>query len=276
MLEIAFAALAGLVVGSFLNVCIYRIPKRESIVFPGSHCPHCQASVQWFDNIPIASYLVLGRRCRSCRAPIAVRYPLVEALTSCVFVVYYLTFGLSAALGVNILLAALTLALLFIDYDHQLLPDVLTLPGVALGLALSPWQSAEFVHRGTVEWTARLLGLFPAPVTLSVVNSVWGIVVGGAVLWIPLVLYLKIFGREGMGLGDVKMMAMVGAFTGWPTALLVVLWGSLLGSLVGGALMVARGKDRYLALPFGTFLGIATLLAVPWGPVFLDWYAGFF
>lgn len=269
------AALFGLVVGSFVNVCIHRIPRAQSIVWPGSKCPACGAPVWFLDNVPLLSYVWLGGRCRRCKAPISARYPLVEALTALMFVAYSWKFGLAPALAVNLLLGCLSLVLIFIDYDWHLLPDVLTLPGIALGLASSPWQSPEFGYRPLEEWTAAALGLGAGPSLFAMINSCWGALVGGGPLWLVGWLFFKWTGREGLGFGDVKLMAMVGAFLGWRMVLVVLVWGSLIGSLVGIFFILFQGKGRDYHYPFGTFLGMATLLAVLWAADFLSWYAGF-
>jgi leader peptidase (prepilin peptidase)/N-methyltransferase len=248
------AVLAGLLVGSFLNVCIYRLPRDLSVIRPRSFCPACGKPIAWYDNIPLLSYLLLKGRCRACGARIPLRYPLVELLTAALFVLAVVIFGPTLKAVKLMLLAAATIGLIFSDLEERILPDELTLGGAAAGLimaALTPMDS--------------MLVLFVAPLRcgarwLSVGEAVLGAVVTAGLLFFMGALYEKVRKREGMGLGDVKMAAMLGAFLGLWGALQALLIGSLLGSMLGLVYIKATGKKASeYALPFGSFLGVGAL-----------------
>lgn len=241
----------GALVGSFLNVCIHRIPGGESIAFPASHCPHCKTAIKPYDNIPIVSYLVLRGRCRSCAAGIAIRYPLVEMLGGIAAVGALCAFGLSAeALLIFAFLAAL-IVITFIDLDHQIIPDAISLPGIFVGFAAA-------LLFGTPSWSDSLIG----------------ILLGGGLLWAVAEGYARLTGREGMGGGDIKLLAMIGAFLGWRAIPVTVLVGSLLGSVIGLSLMALRGRDTRMAIPFGPFLAVGAVVALFWGEAIIAWYLG--
>ncbi len=227
----------GAVVGSFLNVVIYRVPLRRSIVTPGSACPACAASIRWFDNIPIVSWLLLRARCRDCGAPISIRYPLVEAASGVLASVLYLRWGLTLAGFEAIVVGWVCLVLALIDFDHQILPDVITYPLIVFGLGMS-------VAGGLTWWLDALLG--------AVIGAVLPIAV--------IVLYKLIRGEEGMGWGDVKFLAGIGAVLGLAGCLWVLIVAALLGAVVGVGLMVSGRGTAKTALPFGTFLSIAAVL----------------
>jgi leader peptidase (prepilin peptidase)/N-methyltransferase len=240
---IAVAAAYGLVFGSFLNVVVYRLPRGMSLVRPRSHCPACGATVRWFDNVPVLSYLALRGRCRRCRARISPRYPLVELLTGLLMVASVARFGVSVTGAEAMVLSLLLLPLAFIDLEHHLLPDVLTLPGIALGLAFSA-----------------------AGGVTGIVDAALGVAVGGALPYLVIVAYRAVRGVEGMGLGDVKLLAMVGAFLGWRDALLTIGLGSCVGAVVGVTLIATGRGRRDTELPFGVFLSLAALVALFFGP----------
>jgi leader peptidase (prepilin peptidase)/N-methyltransferase len=229
----------GAVVGSFLNVVIYRVPIDRSIVRPGSACPDCGTPIRWYDNIPVLSWLVLRARCRACTARISVRYPLVEAASGCLAVLAVREFGPQVTVsGVEALVFSwICLVLALIDYDHQLLPDVITLPTLVLGLVASyAGGLAEFV------------------------DAVIGAAVGGAIPMAVIIAYKLLRGEEGMGWGDVKYLAAIGAVLGTSGTLWVLVVGSVLGALVGIGLIIAGRGSAKTALPFGTFLSAAALL----------------
>lgn len=261
MLEALAVVLFGLVIGSFLNVCIHRLPRGESVVSPRSRCPRCGRLIPAWENIPLLSYVMLRGRCGGCRAPIGWIYPAVEILTPVALYLLYLKFGLSIPLAVNALLFCLLIVLAFIDLFQRILPDVLTLGGTAAAFLLSPWQAAEFMGAGPF-WS-RLLQAFI------------GAAIGGGVLWLVAALYFRVKKVEGMGFGDVKMMAMVGAFLGWRLAWLTILLGSLAGALIGAGYMLATSKGRRYELPFGTFLAFGAIASVLWGNDLLAWYFRF-
>ncbi len=242
----------GAIVGSFLNVCIHRLPLGASIVWPASACPYCKRELSWYENIPVLSYLALRARCRSCKAPISIRYPLIEALTSAMFVGAWWLYGPGPLLASRLVFGCALIVLFAIDLEHQLLPNVITLPGIAVGLAFS-----LFTEPG---WPASLLG----------------ILAGGGALYLIAVAYFRIRHEEGLGMGDPKMLAMIGAFLGWKLTLVTLMLGSLTGSAVGlGLIATGRGTMKY-ALPFGCFLAMGAALSATVGPRLLAWYLGLF
>ena len=257
-------ALAGLVIGSFLNVCIHRLPRRESVVRPRSRCPNCSKPVSARDNIPVLSFLLLKGRCRSCREHISLQYPVVEAATSALFAAAWIRFGWSTTFVVCCFFLALIVILSVIDLYHRILPDVLTLGGLAAGVLLSPLQDPEFFR-----WEARTASI---PAWDHLGFSLLGAGLGGGFLWLIAALYRRFSGVDGMGFGDVKMTAMLGAFLGWKCAMLSVFLGSVIGAVSGSIYMRTRSKGRTYPLPFGTFLGMAAVAAALWGPGILRWY----
>jgi leader peptidase (prepilin peptidase)/N-methyltransferase len=240
--------LAGLAVGSFLNVCIYRLPRRESLNWPGSHCTSCDRPLSWYENVPIASWLVLRGRCRTCGVAISAIYPIVEAITGAVFVAAYLLYGWTPLLLARLLFACAMIVLFAIDLRHRILPNVITLPGIVAGLAFS---------------------LFLPPGWLS---SLAGLLVGGGVLWVIGEAYYRLRGIDGLGMGDVKMLAMIGAFLGWQLMLLTLVLASFAGSLVGIGLIVLGRGGMKAALPFGTFLAVGAIVAAVAGESIVTWY----
>jgi len=245
-------ALIGLVIGSFLNVCIHRLPRRTSIVSPGSQCPQCGYVLRWYDNVPVLSYVLLGGRCRGCKARIAARYPIVELITMAVFVAHGLVFGIDIMLVPRLLFACALIVLFAIDLEHHLLLDVITLPGIVVGLAFSL--------------------LLPPGIQSAVI----GVLVGGGVLWLIGEAYYRYAGEEGMGGGDVKMLAMIGAFLGWKLAVLTLVFSSLAGSIVGLLVIATRRGGMKYALPYGTFLAIGALVASLFGDQIVAWYTGLY
>ena len=242
----------GLAVGSFLNVCIHRIPRGGSIASPPSRCPGCGYQLRWFDNIPIASWALLRGRCRSCRAPISIRYPIIELLTVAVFLLHWWAFGWTALMAVRLAFACAMIVLFAIDLEHHLLPNVITLPGLAAGLIVS-------------------LVLPPGPV-----DALLGVLLGGGVLWLIGEAYYRWAGQEGMGGGDVKMLAMIGAFLGWKLVLITLVLSSIAGSLIGMLVIALRRGDMKYALPYGTFLAIGALVASVFGDAIVAWYVGMY
>jgi len=262
--------LLGLVIGSFLNVCILRIPRQESVVLPPSHCPACNASIKPYDNIPVLSWLLLRGRCRKCRARISPMYPLVEFLTGLLFLACYLFFGLSTEFLKWSVFAALLVVLTITDIRERILPDKVNFLGLGLGLGLS---LVTLPIDGTALWLSRRMFDFPPPLrALSFADAALGAAAASGLLWLVAEGYFRLRGREGMGLGDVKMMAMAGAFLGVQRALLTILLGSLLGSLIGAAVIAVGRKGADFELPFGTFLGAGALLVVFFGSPALAWY----
>jgi leader peptidase (prepilin peptidase) / N-methyltransferase len=248
----AIAALFGLVIGSFLNVCIYRLPRDLSIVWPASRCTTCGRELSWYENIPVFSYAALRGRCRGCGQRISAMYPVIELLTAAVFAATYAAFGLSWLLPVRLLFGSAMIVLLVIDLQHQILPNEITLPGIAIGLAVSLVEPPG--------WR----------------DAIVGALLGGGLLWLVAWGYERWRGVEGLGFGDVKMLAMIGAFLGWKSMLLTLVVASVLGSLTAGVLLVARRADWQSKLPLGTFLAIAAIPVSLYGETVVEWYASFY
>jgi leader peptidase (prepilin peptidase)/N-methyltransferase len=238
----------GLAVGSFLNVCIHRIPRGASVVNPPSACPQCGYRLRWFDNIPVLSYAWLRGRCRRCRAPISIRYPIVELITMGVFLLHYAAWGWDPILVPRLIFACALIVLFAIDLEHQLLPDVITLPGIVLGLIVS--------------------SVFPPGITSALI----GMLLGGGVLFVIGEVWSRLRKVDAMGGGDVKMLAMVGAFLGIPGTILTFVLASYLGGLAGIALIVSRRGGLMSKLPFGTFIAVAALVASVSGERLIAWY----
>jgi leader peptidase (prepilin peptidase) / N-methyltransferase len=248
---VVLAALVGAVIGSFLNVCIYRLPLRKSIVWPASACESCRRELSWYENLPIVSWVVLGAKCRTCKVPLSIRHPIVEALTAIMFGAAAWYYGPTALLASRLVFGCALIVLFAIDLEHHLLPNAITLPGILAGVAFS---------------------LVTEPGWLA---SVVGAVVGGGILWLIAEGYYRLRHEEGLGMGDVKMLAMIGAFIGWQLTIVTLMMASVAGSVVGLALIVARKGDMKYALPFGTFLAMGAALAATVGPGVLSWYLQF-
>lgn len=273
LLILIFYAVLGLIIGSFLNVCIYRIPLQKSVVRPRSSCTHCGKQIPFYDNIPLLSYLLLRGRCRSCRTAISFRYPFVELLTGAAFLACALQWNFTSPTYVNSLFLAITVVLIFTDYDHRILPNVLTLPGIVVGILLSPFQDPALYLKDPLTVTIANLLEYPKALTLLPwIGSITGAVIGGGVLLVIGMGYQKLRKRQGLGMGDVKMMAMVGAFLGWPLTFLTIFAGSILGLLAGIYLIAFHKQNLQAKLPFGVFLGIGSALALFYGIPFLNWY----
>jgi len=271
---LAFSFLFGIVIGSFLNVCIHRFPRGESVVEPRSHCPNCQRMIAAYDNIPLVSYLLLGGKCRRCKVRISPVYFLVELAAGLVFLLSFYLFGPTLAFAKQALLGSLLIVLVMTDWRDRILPDRINFPGMGMGLLFS---LVVPVGDGAGQWLARLAGLggLPMPV-VSLLDALLGALAGGGLLYLLGEAYFHLRHKEGMGFGDVKMMAMVGCFLGPKLTLLTILLGSLTGSVLGLGLIVALGKGSDFELPFGTFLGVAAFYASLWGWPLLNWYRGFF
>jgi len=262
----------GLVIGSFLNVCIYRIPLGKSIVTPRSGCTKCGAQIAFYDNIPVISYLLLRGKCRSCGAAISIQYPFVELLTGAAFLFCGLKWQFTPPTYVNSLFLAIIIVLIFTDYQHRILPNVLTLPGTVAGILLCTFQAEEMYHDILSVRLALLFEPETAKTLLPWIGSVTGAIVGGGMLLVVGIGYQKLRKRQGLGMGDVKMMAMVGAFLGWRLTFLTIFVGSVLGLLVGIYLIIFRKQTMQTKMPFGVFLGIASAMALFYGLPFLEWY----
>ena len=243
----------GLMVGSFLNVCISRIPEGESVVTPRSRCPNCKTLIVWYDNIPVVSYLVLGGKCRNCRTPISAIYPAVEIVTAIAFVLQGYVIGMDGPLlAARLVFTAMLIVLFGTDLHTMRLPNVITYPGIVLGLALS---------------------FFLPP---GVVASVIGAAIGAAIPWLIRFAWFRATGVEAMGLGDAKMVAMIAAFLGWQQVWVTLFMASVTGAIVGIALLRGGGRMMSARLPFGTFLAVAAFAASLVGDALISWYLGLY
>jgi len=270
----AFAFVLGLAVGSFLNVCILRIPAGESIVRPASHCPKCGKAIAPYDNVPLLSWLVLRGKCRNCGAPISPLYPAVEFLTGVLFVACLFAFGPTLAFLKWAVFCSILVVLAITDVRERILPDKVNLTGGAIGLAMSALVP---VSDGTSLWLAGRAFAFPPPQrVLSVTDALLGALAGAGILWVFAEGYFRLRGQEGMGLGDVKMMAMAGTFLGPKAVVFTIMAGALIGSVLGASFMLFRRTGSDYELPFGLFLSAAALVAVFYGPPILSWYFGRF
>jgi leader peptidase (prepilin peptidase)/N-methyltransferase len=251
-IEVVLIFILGLIVGSFSNVCIYRIPRNESIVYPASHCPKCHSNISPKDNIPLLSYILLKGRCRNCKSKISIQYPIVEFLTGFIYLIIYLIYGLSIQTLIYIILASSLIIISFIDLNEQIVPDVISLPGIVLGFIIS----------------------FFVPY-ISFVNSALGILAGGGIILIIGLAGSVIFKKEAMGGGDVKLAAMIGAFLGWRYIIISLFLGFFLGAIVGIILILSKIKSREDVVPFGPFIVLGSLITLLWGEKILIWYLGF-
>jgi len=246
-----FAFVFGMVVGSFLNVCICRLPKNESVVSPPSHCPGCSYQIRWYDNIPLLSYLLLRGRCRGCGAHISLQYPLVELLNGVLTLFLFLRFGPTLTFTALFLLCSALVVITFIDIEHQIIPDEISLSGIVVGFALSFFLPGH-----------------------SWLNSLLGILLGGGSLLLVAYVYQRLTGKDGMGGGDIKLLAMMGAFLGWKAVPFIIFASSLVGSVIGVSIMLFQKKDTKLAIPFGPYLAFATVLYIFYGKSLIRWYLG--
>lgn len=250
LLVMAIIFIFGMCIGSFLNVCIYRLPSSKSIINPSrSVCPHCNAAIQFYDNIPVFSFLWLKGRCRHCHAPISFRYPIVELMTGIVATNVFFMFGLTLEGLVYFIFISSLLVITFIDIDHKIIPDVITLPGIPAGLAASLFLS-------TITFKAAILG----------------VLIGGGSLLLVAWTYHLITRKEGMGGGDIKLLGMIGAFIGWKGVIFTIFTASVAGTFVGMIFMLLKGKNLKFAIPFGPFLSIGAISFIFFGDKVMFWY----
>jgi leader peptidase (prepilin peptidase)/N-methyltransferase len=241
----------GAMIGSFLNVCIYRLPREESIVWPGSHCPRCGKFLPFYDNIPLVSYALLLGRCRVCRAPISIQYPIVEAVTALGSFLLFLRFGPSPAYLIYLAFVSALIAVTVIDLYHQIIPDVISLPGIGVGLLASTVLPGR-----------------------SIIDSLLGAALGAGILAGLRKLWEVLRKVDAMGLGDVKLLAMIGAFLGWKSVLLTVMLSAFFGSVSGLLVMVLQKKGLNQEIPYGPFLALGAVLSLGWGEALIAWYLG--
>lgn len=244
-----FAFLLGAVVGSFLNVCIFRMPKEESVVSPPSHCPVCNYQIRWFDNIPLLSYIALGGKCRGCGTKISLQYPLVELINGLLTLALFMRFGPTLTFLTLFLFCSALVVITFIDIEHQIIPDEISLSGIVVGFILSFFLTGH-----------------------SWLNSLLGILLGGGSLLIVAYGYQMLTGKDGMGGGDIKLLAMMGAFLGWKAIPFIIFFSSLIGSVIGVSIMLIQKKDSKLAIPFGPYLAVAAVFYIFYGPQLIKWY----
>ena len=232
----------GLAIGSFANVCIYRLPKKESVIFPVSHCIACSTPVRPFDNIPVISYLILGGKCRDCKEDISFIYPIIEAVTALLLLAGFFKFGLTFDFLIYTVVAPTLVIITAIDIEHQIIPDVITLPGIVLGLAAGSY-------------------------TIGYIDSFSGFLLGGGLFYL-----LAVLSNGGMGGGDIKYIAAAGALVGWQKVLLIIFIGAFLGSFMGLLQIVVQKKSRKSLIPFGPFLAAATLITLFYGNLLIKLY----
>jgi len=248
MIITAVVFVIGLVIGSFSNVCIYRVPRNESLISPGSHCPQCNKPIQFYDNIPVISYMILQGKCRYCSKQIPFQYPLVELLTGLLYISFYLFFGLQLVTFVYMLLGTVLIIITFIDLKEKIIPDILSYPFMIIGFLFSFFRE-----------------------DLTPMNSFLGILAGGGSLLLVAVAGTYLFKKEAMGGGDVKLAAMIGAFLGWQLTLLSLFFGFFLGAIIGIIILVlSKGKSEIV--PFGPFIALGTIITIFWGENIINWY----
>jgi leader peptidase (prepilin peptidase) / N-methyltransferase len=255
MHDIIFYAIVfvfGSAIGSFLNVCIYRMPRNMSIIAPASRCPSCNTPIRPYDNIPVLSYILLRGKCRVCKAGISLRYPAVEFLNAVLYALVLWRFGLEWYTPAYFIFCSVLVVITFIDLDFQIIPDRITLPGIGIGLLAGAFLMPDPFVRYTL---------------LGIKASIIGFLAGGGLFYA-----IAVLSRGGMGGGDIKMMAMVGALMGWKSVLLTTFLGSLTGAVIGLFLMISKGKGRKTKIPFGPFLGLGSLITLFFGQEIFNWY----
>jgi leader peptidase (prepilin peptidase)/N-methyltransferase len=253
----AIIFLFGLIIGSFLNVCIYRIPRGLSIIIPSSRCPSCTTPIKPLDNIPIVSYIFLGGKCRHCKARISLRYPLVEFLNAVLYLIVLWKFGFGLHTVVYFIFSSALIVITFIDIDFQIIPDRITLAGIPLGFLAGSFLLPDPFVRSSL---------------LGIKESLIGLVSGFGLFYFVALAGSAIFKKDALGGGDIKMMAMVGALMGWKTVILTTFLGSLTGSVFGITLMVLKGKNRATKLAFGPFLALGAIITLLFGQEISSWY----
>jgi leader peptidase (prepilin peptidase)/N-methyltransferase len=269
-----FTFIFGAAIGSFLNVVIHRVPNEQSIVFPNSACPKCGKAIAVYDNIPILSWILLGGKCRNCKAPISIRYPAVELLTALCFVLVFWKFGLTPMLFVGVVFVAVTIAIMFIDAEHMILPNVITYTFLGFAVLVRivyPVAFGTLFSDMSIAPMSSMTGY--SPLIVSLVGAILGALAGGGSLWLVGESWKRLRGVEAMGLGDVKMMLGYGALLGWRLTLLSIFLAAFAGAIIGiGVIAKQKDKDLQAQLPFGIFLGIGSVLALLFGEQMIAWY----
>jgi leader peptidase (prepilin peptidase)/N-methyltransferase len=246
-----FAFFLGLAIGSFMNVCIYRLPLGKSIIWPPSHCPKCGEKIKFYDNIPILSYIILRGKCRYCNVPVSLQYPLVELITGILSLALFIRYGPTYQYLLYFLFTSVLLIISFIDFHHKIIPDVLSLPSILIGIAVS-------FGLIDIKWSDSLIGLLA----------------GGASLYLVGIVYEFLTGREGLGGGDVKLLAMIGAWMGWRALPMIVLMASLAGILAALVFLIYTRKGLRTRIPFGPFLSLGAVMYLFFGNELTRWYIG--
>ena len=268
------SVLFGAMIGSFLNVCICRVPEGKSIVTPGSHCPRCGKAIRWYDNLPVISFLLLRGRCRHCHGSISVQYPLVEGVTALLSLLLFMRFGPSLQYVIYFAFAAALVVVTVIDLYHQIIPNVISLPGIAAGLLASWFLPNPALLDGLLRGLLFQAGRIGVNLSnhAAFVDSLLGILLGGGSLLLVIHLYYWLRKGEGMGGGDVKLLAMVGAFLGWKAVIVTIIFSSFIGSIVGVTVIVWKGRDLKYAIPYGPFLSLGAMMALFYGEGLIVWY----
>jgi len=264
------ALLFGLVIGSFLNVCIVRLPSGRSVSKPASHCPRCKEPIRFYDNIPLISFILLRAKCRKCGEPISWRYPLVELINGLFYVWVVLEFGFGGEAVLIMILCSSLIAITFIDFDHQIIPDIITLPGMLLGLSFAPF----YLYPLTDPLPFHLGNLLPhvSLYLTAFLNSLVGLLAGAVPLFAIGWIWERLRHVEAMGGGDVKLMGMIGSFLGWKGALLTIMLGALTGSVAGILLILLKRHKMEKVIPFGPFLAFGAVMTAFYGPAIISWY----
>jgi leader peptidase (prepilin peptidase)/N-methyltransferase len=262
----------GLIVGSFLNVCILRLPRGRSIVKPPSHCPRCKSSIKFYDNIPVVSFLILRGKCRTCGEPISWRYPLVEFLNGLLYVWTIREFSFGGEAFLVMALCSSLIVITFIDFDHQIIPDAITFPGMLVGLTLAPFFMSTLGE--ILPFHLDRIIPYAGPYLTGLLNSLIGLFLGGFPLFAIGWIWEKLRHVEAMGGGDVKLMGMIGSFLGWKGAFMTIFLGALTGSVVGLVLIFLKRQSKDKVIPFGPFLALGALVTAFYGPDIISWYLG--
>jgi leader peptidase (prepilin peptidase) / N-methyltransferase len=264
------ALLFGLVIGSFLNVCIVRLPSGRSVSKPASHCPRCKEPIRFYDNIPLISFILLRAKCRKCGEPISWRYPLVELINGLFYVWVVLEFGFGGEAVLIMILCSSLIAITFIDLDHLIIPDIITLPGMLLGLSFAPF----YLYPLTDPLPFHLGNLLPhvSLYLTAFLNSLVGLLAGAVPLFAIGWIWERLRHVEAMGGGDVKLMGMIGSFLGWKGALLTIMLGALTGSVAGILLILLKRHKMEKVIPFGPFLAFGAVMTAFYGPAIISWY----